>query len=431
MYNKRFLGLPLLAALALAACDMDVTDPNNPTEVEAVSTAPGIRQVAVGLQADYSNAFVDPVYTVGLVTDELGAGFATFDGFQRADRGDEILYNEGASTNTWSSMYRVIRVADVLIDNAGNVGFGPGYTAGLLALGKFYKGLAFGQIYQIYPSAPIQVGPNVPHPQFESRDQVVATALGLLEEARQHLISNPPPGEFFNQVIAPGFDLQNSIDAMIARFALMSEDYDLAMAAAGRVNLGVFSEFRFGALDANPLWNMWYNSGNAFQLRARQDLRMDAQPGDQRVEYWVAPDTLPGAVRPELDHVARYMDRTDSYPVYLPGEMRLIMAEVHARQNNLPQARAALNEVRTQCDPALPEPAACLPALDATDLPTQADVLDAILLERRYELYLQGVRWSDLRRFGEPVKYQFMPIPVTECDRNTNAPTGAGLCPQA
>jgi hypothetical protein len=45
---------------------------------------------------------------------------------------------------------------------------------------------------------------------------------------------------------------------------------------------------------------------------------------------------------------------------------------------------------------------ACLPALTATDLPNQADVLDQILWERRYELYLQAVRWSDLRRFGEP-----------------------------
>jgi len=424
----RYLGLPLVAGLALGACDMDLTDPNNPTEEAAVADVPGIRQVAIGLQANYSNAFVDPVYTVGLVTDELGAGFATFEGFQRADRGDEILSSEGASTNTWSSMYGTIRVADVLIDNAANVGFGPGFTAGLLALGKFYKGLAFGQLYQIYPTAPINVGPNIPHPEFASRDQVIAHALGLLEEARQHLIGNPPPAEFNTQILAPGFNLPNSINAMIARFALMSENYDLAMEAAGRVDLGVFSEFRFGALDANPLWIMWYNSGNAFQLRARQDFRLEAEAGDGRVDFWVAPDTLPGAVRPQLDHTAAFMERTDPYPVYLPGEMLLIMAEVQARQGNLGPARDLLNQVRTQCESALPEPVACLPALDADDLPTQQDVLDQILWERRYELYLQGVRWSDLRRFGEETKYQFMPIPITECDRNTNAPTGPGLC---
>jgi starch-binding outer membrane protein, SusD/RagB family len=427
MTKTRLWTLPLVAGLALAGCDMDLIDPNNPTQDAAVATAASMRQVAIGLQADYSDAFVDPVYTVGLVTDELGAGFATFEGFQKADRGDEILPSEGASTNTWSSMYRTIRVADVLIDNAGNVGFGPGFTSGMLALGKFYKGLAFGQIYQIYPRAPVNVGPTIPHPEFATREQVIATALGLLEEARQHLVAAPAPAEFRTQVLAPGFDLDNSINAMIARFALMAEDYPLAAAAAGRVDMAAFSELRFSAADGNPLWNMWYNSGNAYQLRARQDFRFDAEPGDGRVEFWVEPDTLPGAVRPQLDHV-RYDASAVAYPVYLPGEMLLIRAEVHARNNELPQARALINEVRTQCSSPHPEPVACLPALDATDLPTQADVLEQILHERRYELFLQGVRWSDLRRFGEPVKYQFMPIPVTECDRNNNAPTGPGLC---
>jgi starch-binding outer membrane protein, SusD/RagB family len=428
MRTMRYMGLPLVAALALVGCDMDLTDPNNPNETTAVSNAAGIRQVAIGLQADYSNAVVNPVYSVGLTTDELGAGFFTFEGYQRADRGDEILSSEGSAVDPWVSMYRTIRVADVLIDNAGSVGFGPGFTAGLMALGKFYKGLAFGQIYQIYPAAPINVGPNIRHPEFATREQVGAYALALLDTARLHLVNNPPPAEFNTQILAPGFDLANSIDAMIARFALMAGNYDQAMTAAGRVNLNTFSEFRFSALDVNSLWNMWYSSGNPYQLRARQDFRLDAEPGDGRVEYWVAPDTLPGAVRDELDHTARYMTSTSSYPVYLPGEMRLIMAEVHARQGNLSPARDLLNQVRTQCESALPEPLACLPALTEADVPTQAAILAAILRERRYELYLQGVRLSDLRRFDQPRKYDFMPIPLSECDRNDNAPTGPGLC---
>lgn len=425
MRTTRLWPLPLVAALALGGCDMDLLDPNNPNEEEVITTPAGIRQTAIGLQAEYSNALVNPVYTVGLVTDELGAGEASFQGFQNADAGLPVLNTEGASTNTWGSMYRVIRTADLLIDNAPTVPFDPDITSGLLALGKFYKGLAFAQLYHIYPAAPIEVGPDIEDPPFGTRAQVIATALGLLEEARQHLLTDPPPAAFQSQILAAGFDLANSIDAMIARFALMAEDYGLAATAAGRVDPGAFSEFRFSTADVNPLWTMWYSSGNAFQLRARQDLRLDAEDGDGRVEFWVSPDNLPGAIRPELDHV-RYNNSTVPYPVYLPGEMLLIRAEVHARNNELPQARDLINEVRTKCTSPHDEPLACLPELDATDLATQADVLDAILWERRYELYLQGVRWSDLRRFGEPVDYPFMPVPVTECDRNSNAP--AELC---
>jgi hypothetical protein len=101
--------------------------------------------------------------------------------------------------------------------------------------------------------------------------------------------------------------------------------------------------------------------------------------------------------------------------------MTLILAEVAARTNDLPAAIALINEVRTQCN-ATGEPAACLDPVDAGDLPTQQAILDEILEQRRYELYLQGLRFDDLRRFDAQRKYDFLPLPQTECDRNASAP---------
>ncbi len=424
MKRMKIWTLPLLGALALGACDMDLTDPNNPSEELAVTTADGLRQVAIGLQAVYSNDFVDPVYTVGLITDEIGAIPETFESYQDADLGREIDGTEGPSTGTWFGMYDVIRVANVVIDAADDVGLPAGYTSGLQALGKFYKGLAFGQLYQNYERAPINVGPNLSNPEFATREALIDEALRLLDEARQHLQQTPAPDEFYSQVVARGFDLDNSIDAMIARFSLMAERYDDAMTASQRVDQGVFSEFRFEGLDSNPLWGMWYASGNAYALRAEEAFWAYVLPEDQRWAYWVADAeiTSPSSGELALDDVVRYMQRSASYPVYLPDEMKLIQAEVHARSGNLAQALALVNAVRTQCSSPLPEPVACIPALTAADVPTQGAMLDAILEERGFELYLQAVRWADLRRFGAPTKYTFMPIPVAECDRNTNTP---------
>jgi hypothetical protein len=59
-------------------------------------------------------------------------------------------------------------------------------------------------------------------------------------------------------------------------------------------------------------------------------------------------------------------------------------------------------------------------------VPTEQAMLDQILHERNYELFLQGLRWSDLRRFGETVKYEYMMVPETECLRNPSTP--AELC---
>ncbi|MBI2615303.1 MAG: RagB/SusD family nutrient uptake outer membrane protein [Gemmatimonadetes bacterium] len=110
----------------------------------------------------------------------------------------------------------------------------------------------------------------------------------------------------------------------------------------------------------------------------------------------------------------------------MPDEILLIQAEVYARQGDSAQALTLVNQVRTPCASTLNEPVACLAALTAADVPTPQAMLDAILREREYELYLQGVHWSDLRRFGKRVKYNFMMISSAECGNNPNAP--AELC---
>lgn len=411
----------LLGLLALGACELDFTDPNVPSETDVINSPGTLAQVAVGLQAQYGNELVDPVYVTGLVTNEIGATPAAFESYRQVDEGEVITGTVGPSTEPWGGQYDVIRTANVLLANVDNVGFGPGTTSGIIALAKLYKGMALGNLYQIYEQAPVDVSDVTDDVPFASRAELIAEALRLLDEARQQVAGTAPSAEFNSTILAPGFNLPNTIDAMLARYHLMAGNLDQALAAAQRVDLNVLSEFRFAAADVNPLWNLWYSSGNAYQMRAKQSFRLEAEAGDQRVPYWVAADTIIGATQ-RLDQIARYNTSGVSFPVYLPDEMRLIIAEVHARRGPLSEALAPVNAVRTQCASPLNEPVACLPALTLDDVPTQAAMLTEILQQRRYELYLQGLRWSDLRRFGQPLKYEFMPVPETECDRNTEAP---------
>jgi starch-binding outer membrane protein, SusD/RagB family len=420
-----FGSLALAGTLLLVGCDMDLTDPNNPNRGDIVTSEAGLRELAVGLQATWGDELVDPVYITGLVTNEIGAIVPAFESYRRVDAGDPVDNDLGPSSETWAGMFRVVAVANELLESVPQVPMDAGLASGMIALARLFKGMAFGALLQTYERIPLDVGLHNLHPEFATRAAGLAAALELLESARQQIQNTPPSATFNTQVLAPGFDLANTIDAMIARYALIAGDLPRAEAAALRVNLDVLSEFRFSATDPNPIWNMFYGSGNAFALRAKQRFRLEAQPGDQRVDYWVAAAAVAGATGP-LDHVARYQARDRSFPAYLPDEMRLIRAEIHARRGELLLALALLNEVRTPCSSPLNEPVACLPPLTLLDVPTQQAMLDRILLEREYELYLQGVRWSDLRRFGKPVKYPFMMVPRTECDRNNNAP--AELC---
>lgn len=415
-----------LLTLSATACDLDLFDPNVPPEEDVVGTADGVLRIGIGLQSEYSNQFHDPIVTVAMVTNELGAGVSTFDSYRVIDTGSGPATNDfGFATGPWSGMYRVVRHANTLIDVAPTVGLGPGTTSGLLAMGKLYKAMALGNLLQIYERIPLTVGPNVENAAFADRAAGLAEVVRLLEEAAGHLQQAPASAEFNAQVLAPGFNLPNTIQAMLARYALIAGDLAKADAAAAAVNLGVYSEFRFSANDANPVWNITQNGGNSTLSRPKDSFRTQAEAGDQRPAFWVTEAPVTGFSGP-LDNFNRYSDRTHGFPAYLPDEMRLIRAEVAARQNRLVDALAFVNAVRTPCSSPLPEPVACLPALTLPDVPTQAAMLAEILKQRRYELYLQGLRWSDLRRFGQPVKYQWMPVPITECGRNSSAP--ADLC---
>ena len=422
MSKMKFTGLLLAATCVLSACDLDLEDPNSPNESAIVTTPAGLKQVAIGLQAEYGNELNDPVYISGLVADEIGAIPAAFESYRLVDAGQRVTNDLGPSTETWAGQYDVLQVANVLLENVPKVPtLGPEMSNAIIALAKTFKAMSLGNLLQVYERVPLDVGLNNLNPQFASRQEGLSTVLGLLNEARQAL-ATPPPAEFSNTIVAPGFDLVNTINAMIARYSLIAGDLNGALAAAQRVQLNVLSEFRFSTSDANPLWNMWFNGGNSVQMRPEDRFRLSAQAGDQRVTYWVVEAAITGSTVP-LDNFNKYTVRDAPFPAYLPDEMRLIQAEVYARQNNLAQALVLLNQVRTPCTSTLAEPIACLPALTLADIPTQQAMLDAILRERQYELFVSGLAWSDLRRFGKPVKYQFMLVSSAECVRNSNAPT--------
>src|SRR5690606_6148990 len=227
---------------------------NNPT---------GVKSLGVGLQAEYSNQVGWVITSVGLVADEIGAGTAAFANYQKADAGDVLdLPTTGIANDPWTGMYRVITLSNELLAAIPNVEFQPGTASGLTALAKFYQGLAIGNLAMLYEQFPIETGLSNPEAPFVTREAGLARALQLLNEARDALIATPASAEFNSDVRAAGFDLENSIEAMIARFALIAGDLTQASTAAGRVSPGATSEFRFSAADGNPIFNIMYRSGD-------------------------------------------------------------------------------------------------------------------------------------------------------------------------
>jgi hypothetical protein len=420
MWKNRVVAALLFAGLVASGCDLDLNDPNSPTEENVFGDGQNLILVAIGLQAEAAEMMGPQIFVASLAADELGAGSATFDNFKAADIGAELVAGQYLSEAPWTAAYRVNKLVDDLLTAVPDANLRAGTRSGIIAMAKTFRAMAFGHLATLFEAAPLDAGIDNLDAEFSPRAEVLAEAISLLASARSDITATPLSDEFRNSVQAPGFNLEATIPALLARYNLMAGNYAAAATEAQNVPAAARSVFQFSANDRNPVYTNTYNSGNAYQLRARQEVRLNAEAADQRVAYWVAAASIQGASR-TLDDLAKYRAPEESFPIFLPDEMTLIRAEVAARNTDLVMARTLLNAVRTQCT-GTGEPAACLPPLTATDLPDQQSVLNEILRQRRYELYLQGLRFDDLRRFAAQRKYDFLPLPQTECDRNPSAP---------
>jgi len=92
--------------------------------------------------------------------------------------------------------------------------------------------------------------------------------------------------------------------------------------------------------------------------------------------------------------VDKYPLASSVIPVARYAEAQLIIAEAKVAANDLAAAAAAINAARAT------HPG--LPTFSATGL-TAADVKNQIIEERRRELYLEGHRLGDIRRYNVPL----------------------------
>lgn len=424
MRMRTGIGLLSLALLGTGCdTDLDLTNPNAPTEEQTLSSIEGIIALNLGMQEQFANSILTYVRAPALVTDEWGPG-------SRALAADQSLFTGdpdpgfGVVSGPYFVTYRVARSANAIIANTPELGLGAGLESGLLATAKLFKAMALGFAALHYEQLPLDA--SVEGSPLVPRAQVFAEVIRLLQSAQDEIsdVSDADLGTFRARALTPGFDLRNTINAMLARYYLFSGQYEQALAAANRVDLSVVSELRYPDPDLNPIFNYSSIAQYVFPL---QSFVTEAEPGDRRVAFWVDTDAAPLNGNPptlQLLPFELYGLRNAPFPVYLPGEILLIRAEAQARLGNLTAARELINQVRTRAGTATTL-GASLPPLPADALDTLPEVLRQIAYERRYELYSQGLRWEDLRRLGEftdtNLRLRFLPFPESECRNNPNA----------
>lgn len=425
-----FLAGTLALAVVAGSCELDLANPNSATEETVLTTPNGIVALAVGMQGQFANSVLMFVRAPALVTDEWSTRSAALASAQALATGQGIDPTFLTVSEPFTAAYRVIGSANQLLVGAPQVGLAPGTQAGVTALARTFKAMSLGFIIQQYERVPIN--PSVEGSPFESRAVVLDTIIALLETARSELSAVPPAqlAEFRTRIQGAGFDLGNTINAMLARYYLIAGRHQQAIDAANRVNLGVLSVIPYPDPVANPIYN--YAFGLLY-VAGLDSFITEAEAGDMRPAYWLQAEAAPVPANPPatLRPLRRYSNRNDPFPVYLPAEMKLIKAEAYVRLGgaaNFELARQLINEVRTQSTSTLNEPVAGLPPKSAAELSTAEALLRQIAYERRYSLYMQGLRWEDLRRLGTVVgrqpKTAWLPVPQGECLNNPSRPCG-------
>jgi hypothetical protein len=413
----------IAASSVLFSCKKEYKDPNGAQATDVLSTSKGLTGVSVGLQRVYTvsrpGLLFNSITANGFVTNEvflLNSG--NIPELQLSTGGSAVDGTNSILLNLWSNANKIIYDADNVISNAGNLA-DKNYAAGLIAYSSIFKALALGNLSQFWEKVPASIGSNVT---FVSRTDGFNKAIAVIDNAIAVIAANPISSTYLANIPA-GVDIPNTLYALKARYALFAGNYPLALTTANLVDLSKKSTFNFDAITLNPIFEVATSTNNVFQpLNANLGLTgaFIPDPADKRLPFY----TTTAATAPTVRINGFGAAAATAYPIYLPGEITLIKAEVYARQPDPTNALIELNKVVTKT--AATDPfgvGAALPALTGTF--TQQQLLDLIYKNRCIELYMSGLKLEDMRRFNQPTadrKRNFFPYPFQERDNNPNTP---------
>lgn len=391
--------------------------------------------LAAGLQRRFTIGRASPLYASA-----VGGGYSVYALYtlnigNTAEK--EVETGKGAITRgnsivsrMWEQCLLTRTEAETILNNL-SVAADPGDKAGLQGYASIFYGLSMGTLVQFFEKIPLANGSNAV---FSSRADALQKAITVLESADAVLASTNPSAKFIGRIPA-GIDMKNTIKALLARYyniqSMISGTYNAtsgnkAIAFAQAASQTVKSEFRFSLGTPNPIGeqNATINVYGAIDstLGLKNGLAPVPAASDPRIGFYISrtgPTTFPLK--------GFFANLTSSYPVYLPGEMILILAENYARQNQFAQSKTALDAVRTKTTDIYGLGAAQAPYSGPL---TQADLLQDIYKQRRLEMFLSGQEMEDSRRFGRPGpntaneerNRNFYPYPQIERDNNTNTP---------
>ncbi len=332
---------------------------------------------------------------------------------------------------SWSQFYRIINnVNNIIVNIDGATGSSSSQKASVKAQALALRGYAYHNLAEIFqqtyakdpnaPGVPIYTEPSTEGNPRESLTAVYQQAVDDLDEAIRLMTNDPHPRRHISDINL------NVAHGLRARVALYMQDWgtarDHALAARAGLNINTRAQFANGFDNyQNQVW-MWgleindeqstiyaslfshldntiggYAGLNYAPKVFSQALYNQMVDGDIRKEL-VQTFTIPANVVIPFVNLKFNAGRpggkefSADYVMMRPEEMLLIEAEARWHLSDFTGATTLLQQLRD---------ARYAEVIPVTE--TGADLLAAILFERRIELWGEGFRMRDIRRLQIPL----------------------------
>ncbi len=434
-------------SLFTVSCNKEFINPSTASEPNVIGNVDGLMNLAAGLQRRFTVGRQSPLYST--VT---GGAFSVF-ALRTLNAGNTVEValeagktavdgSNGVVSNLWAQNLFTKNEAEKILNNLGVVG-DPADKLGLKAYASIFYALSIGTMAQYFEQIPLKTELQAV---FSTREEALKKVVQTLETVDAELQGGTVSAKFTSKVPA-GIDLKNTIKSLLARYynmlaKLPGKAYDdaagtKALAAANAVDLAKKSVFNFSTVSTNPVGEQIITVNVYGVTDSALGLRNGLQPNlatDGRLGFYLTRSTAYNPGTNVLTAKGFVNSLVTAFPVYLPGEITLVKAEIFARKNDLINAKAELDKIltKTAAGDAFGI-GANQPAYSGAI--TQVDLLREIYRQRRIELFMQGFELEDSRRFerpspnsaGEERNRTFYPYPNQERDNNTNTPPNPAI----
>lgn len=422
-----------------SSCKKEYLNPSAASVPTVTTNLDALMNLAAGLQSRYTLGRQSPLYSA--VTGGAYSVFAIKTIVVSNNNEFDLELGKGSISpansvvsQLWAQSLLCRTEAETILSNL-SIATDPADRVGLKAYASIFYALSMGTMAQFFEQIPITKGINAT---FSPRIAAMEKVIAVLESVDGDLNATLPSTKFNGKVPA-GIDTKNTVKALLARYynihSMMTGTYNAAsgnkaIAFASAASQTIKSEFRFTVGTPNPVGNINFlgivYGGVDSTLGLKNGLAPSPANTDPRVGFYIS---KVGANYPFKGFAAA---QATSYPVYLPGEMSLIIAENNARQASFVPAKTALDAVRTKTTD--------IYLLGASQAAysgplTTPDLLLDIYKQRRLEMYLSGQEMEDSRRFARPApnavgeerNRNFYPYPLIERQNNTSTPADPAI----